>query len=774
MYYEKYLPNKITFVPGHKSKICKYLVIVESPSKVKAIGNFLGNNYEIIASNGHICNIKGLKDIDMKTFETHYSMVESNKKTIDYMRSVIELYDTENIFIATDGDVEGEKIGYDICNIFGLQLENTKRVIFNEITEAVIKEAILNPKLIDINIVKSQQARQIVDILIGYKISPLLSKYISPLLSCGRCQTVALKLIYDKEKEKNSPELIYETVGHFFNHPYTIALELYYKFVTLTDMKSFMKQSMTFNHEFSMSEKYISSELPPTPFNTSKLLQESCFSPKLTMQLAQQLYIDGKITYIRTESMKYSKDFVNKMNSFIINKFKTDEYIGDSDSISNDCNNLSPHEAIRVTDINEIFIKGEKDLVALYNIIYKNSIESCMSAAKYNNYDITVTSPIKSIFYKKTIRNSIFLGWKTFTKISKDIDNYDISFLKYLKKNIKYQYIESNIIDNSKKSHYTQYELLKKMEKLSIGRPSTILSYGEIILERGYVKLLTLDGITEKCLNLKLSNNEIMIKEVVKQFGKEKNVYVIQETGRLCIDFLFKYFQDIFCYSYTRKIEDRLDLIKINNTYWSEVCEETNKDINVLVKRIKNDFDNNKIIDDTHEIMITKQGPMIKHKIDKGFEILPIALGIDLDKLYDKEYSLKDIVQFENSFLGNYQDKSLELKVGKFGPFFSWNEKNFCIKDINIELANITLEDAISFIENGSLMCSSRKKMDCESKTILRVIDTNTSIRRGYYGDYIYHKTPLMKKPKFVSLKNINENFISCDASIIYKLIKNI
>jgi DNA topoisomerase-1 len=743
-------------------RTCKFLVIVESPSKIKAIGNYLGKNYQVIATNGHICNIKGLKDIDMKTFDVNYSIVESNKKTIDSMRSVIELYEKGNVFIATDGDVEGEKIGYDICQMFGLH----KRIIFNEITEMVIKEAVLNPRLIDMNIIKSQQARQIVDILIGYKISPLLSKYISPLLSCGRCQSIALRLIYEKEKERvkdKGPKKMYEIVGSFFNYPHTLSFDLSHKFEKISEVRLFMEDSKTFEHEFNISEKYLSSDIAPSPFNTSKLLQKSSFSPKVTMLLAQQLYSDGMITYIRTESTKYSQDFIDKANVFILDRFKDNRYIGTLKNHTKD-----PHEAIRVTDINKISIEGDKNLVTLYNMIYRNSIESCMSTANYDNYDITVTSPLKDEYYKKTIRNPTFLGWKSYAKVSDK--SYEISFFKYLKKNIKYQYIESTLVTSNQKLYYTQCLLLKKMEELSIGRPSTIVSYGEIILERGYVKLMNLDGMKEKCINLKLSNNEILEKEVEKQFGTEKNVYVIQETGIQSIEFLLKYFEDIFNYSYTKKIEEQLDLIKKDSSSWSEICFQTYKDIKSLITGIKIEFKDKKKIDENHEVVITNQGPMIKHKLDeKGSEYLPIVSGIDLDKLYNKEYSIKDVVQFENSLLGYYQEKPLQLKVGKFGAFFSWNEKNICIKDINIELKDSTIEKAISFIENGSI--NSRKKMDHKSKTILRVIDMNTSIRSGYYGDYIYHKTTSMKKPKFISLKNRKEDFLTCDASLIYKFI---
>jgi DNA topoisomerase-1 len=337
-----------------------YLIIVESPSKCKKIEDFLGSNYYCIASKGHIREIKGLKSIDTKnTFQTDYTIIEEKKDHVECMRKIIIQFPKENVILATDDDREGEGIAWHICQTFDLDVLTTKRILFREITQKAITTAVLHPTIINMNIVYAQQARQILDMIVGYKISPILWKYLysnkDNALSAGRCQTPALRLIYEKELEESKKEVKYnyKTVGSFFSN--NILFELNKEFEKEEEIHDFLEKSKDFKYNLSISEKKNKEKQSPKPFNTSNLLQIASnvlkMSPKETTSLCQQLYQDGHITYIRTDSMKYSSTFIHEVTTYITDKCHlTPNYIGNTDIIENkDANN--PHEAIRVTHI---------------------------------------------------------------------------------------------------------------------------------------------------------------------------------------------------------------------------------------------------------------------------------------------------------------------------------------------------------------------------------------------------------------------------------------
>jgi DNA topoisomerase I len=538
------------------------LIIVESPSKISLIEKYLEERYSVLATRGHICDIEGIKNINIKDdFETKYSIIESKRTNVENMRKTITQYKHENIYIGTDNDVEGEKIAFDVCEVFSLPLKNTRRLRFNEITETALKSSIKNPTHIDMNIVRSQQTRQILDILIGYKISPLLWKYINHLksdtFSAGRCQSSALALIYDNNELSKSKKICksFKTKGFFLSYPFTIECGLSKDFDDVNDVREFLTLSKVFDHTISVGSKYESSKSPPQPLNTSGMIQMSSnllkISPKTTMKLAQQLYQEGRITYIRTESIKYSHDFLEKMEKFLINKFDI-KFIGDLEKISNLKSSL-PHEAIRVTDLNVVSVEGDIKLKKLYKEIYKNTVVSCMATAKYNSYDLKISAP-QNLEYAKRIDVSVFEGWTKYdnSESHKDI----IKYIEHLKsKVVNYQSISSDINLSSNHTHYSETSLIKKLEQLGIGRPSTYTCFIEKNLERGYVKKRNIDGLVESCVSFKLESSVLTESTNEKTFCDEKEKLVINETGIKCIEFLRKNFRDIFDYSYTKTME---------------------------------------------------------------------------------------------------------------------------------------------------------------------------------------------------------------------------
>ena len=434
-----------------------FLLIVESPSKISKIKSYLGREFDVIASNGHICTIANIKDIDVKNgFQVKYTDIPSKKSHISTMRDIISKYLPENVIIATDNDREGESIGFHICRVFGLPIKTTKRIIFNEITEDAIKTSIQNPILLDMGIILSATARQILDIVIGFKVSFSLWKHVyhskSNALSAGRCQTPALGIIYENYKEglSNESKILYKTNGNFFK-THNISFDLLHEFQTYNEMNNFLNESINYNHKFlGTGDKKISIKSPTKPLNTSRMLQLYGGSPKYTMQLAQKLYQEGHITYMRTESTKYSKEFLEKAEKYIIHNFgsvgeDTTKWVGDLSKLSNTCIAL-PHEAIRVTtlDIKNIN-SGDKKLDALYQLIWKNTIESCMSNAIYDTYTISISAP-QNYIYNYHLEIPVFLGWKK--NDIKNIDNNSSSILFFLQSlginvDVLYNYINS-------------------------------------------------------------------------------------------------------------------------------------------------------------------------------------------------------------------------------------------------------------------------------------------------------------------------------------------
>ncbi len=749
----------------------KCLVIVESPSKTRLIEKYLGSNYKVIATNGHICNINSLKDVDTKTFlDTKYKIIENKKTLVSKMRTIIQDYDYSFIFLGTDDDVEGEKIAYDVCVVFGLPIDKTPRIKFNEITEMAIKRSVSNPSFINMNVVKSQQARQIQDMLIGHKISPVLWKYInhskSETLSAGRCQSSALSLIYDNEQlvKRMTIDKQYKTTARFLEQSFSIDIALTDNIVEEINVRDFLNSSINHNHVISLSNMFITTQNPPQPLNTSRLIQISStqnnLSPKTTMSLAQKLYQDGMITYMRTESCKYSEEFLVKIEKYISSKYGK-EYVGNTSLISNIISKL-PHESIRVTDLKMDKIEGEPKLKALYKMIYKNTIESCMKIATYNSYNINVSAPFDKL-YSKQVDIALFNGWKQYVGVKVEPDYY--KYIQSLSKCIvKYQDIKSVLTVGSSVSHYSDSGLIKKLEELGIGRPSTLASFSGINIERGYIKKQNIDGIKINCVDFRLIDSILHEDEKEREFCVEKNKLKIQETGILSIEFLQKYYSGLFDYSFTKQMEVRLDKIKEDSENWSDICKETNKKIKEQTNKILDIEKSHYVLDDHNTLKYLRYGPVVEHKneFNGELEFIPIKqnLVLDTEKLKRNEYLTEELVEYKNSFLGVYDTQPVYMKIGKFGLYLDHNSKNYNLPDVVVDM---TIDKAIEIIQDDS-------KMKNVSSSILRFINNDISVRKGKNDKpYIFYKTKRMTKPIFIS---VNDDISTYQISDIVDLVK--
>ena len=804
------------------------LLIVESPAKCSKIENYLGSGYKCVASFGHLRELNSLEAIDIKNnFKPTFVESESKLKQISKIRSLITK--ASEVLLASDDDREGEAIAWHICQIFGLPVKTTKRIIFHEITETALKNAVKNPTLINMDVVNAQIARQILDILVGYKLSPLLWKNIAKNtktgLSAGRCQTPALRIVYENQKEIDaSPgSKVYNTVGYFTSKNLPFALNFNHEGEEA--ITAFLEESVNHDHIYTCGKPRNTTKQPPAPFTTSGIQQmasnEMHISPKETMQICQKLYEAGHITYMRTDSNTYGEDFIKIASAFITSEYGK-EYVNekiedlslraDADADAKDKKTKSKkekgkeenkpqaqeaHEAIRPTNIKLKTLNAADDFTSkelkMYLLIRRNTLESCMTPATYKGITAIVSSPVKEIEYRFSTEQVIFPGWKIVDGYDKL--NNDYVYLQTLKSEnkIEYKKITAKVTMKNIKSHYTEARLVQLLEQHGIGRPSTFSSLIDKIQERGYVKKDNVKGVTVNCVDFELEDEQLAEIETKREFGNEKNKLVLQPLGMLVLEFLLKHFDSLFDYTYTKNMEDTLDLIAKGEKIWNELCQECLTQIeelsaNILPKAGAGSGAEELVgeirIDNEHTYMIAKYGPVIKCTIKDtasrkdiiSFKKLKPDIKIDINKLKNGEYQLSELVcenKLTGKMLGLYKDHEVILKNGKFGLYVEWGDLKKSIK-LELTLEEIKLEDIISLLENNNdnkdgLIQSSSGLIQ---SSIVRVINDSLSIRSGKFGDYIFYKKKTMKQPKFLKLAGFEGNYKDGDLTVLKKWLK--
>ena len=786
------------------------LVIVESPAKCKKIEEYLGPGYKCVASYGHLRELSSLKNIDIENnFNPTYTIIDNamKKKQIEILRK--EIGNAHEVILALDGDREGEKISYCVAQIFKLDINKTKRITFNEITESAIQYAIKNPRTIDMDLVHAQQARQILDLLVGFKVSPMLWKFISSpkgkeyALSAGRCQTPALRLVYDNEQDIKSVEerKVYNVTGYFTNSNLAFELSPPNKYENEDEMTDFLDSSADFSHIYSCSQPVKVLKKQPEPFTTSTLQQtasnELHYSPKETMRICQLLYEGGFITYMRTDSKTYSQEFINLTKEYIIRNYEA-KYI--NENIDNlvtgaikqndnetkkkktkkteiqqikDSLRQEAHEAIRPTNISLFELPETLDSKErrMYKLIWENTLESCMSSASF--YSITASiSAFQNMKFTYTSELIDFSGWKIVSKKYTNeikLENKEYQYLQQIKQNsvIPYKKICAKVTIKGLKQHYTEARLVQLLEEKGIGRPSTFSSLIDKIQERNYVKKEDIKGKEIVCKDFELENGEIFEILSKREFGNEKSKLIIQPLGVIVMEFLDKHFSNLFNYDYTKEMEDELDKISKGDTIWYNLCDTCNKQIDLLVDGLKDETKIEVKIDANNTYLVGKYGPVIKcvEEVDGKEEITfkPIKKDIDIHKIENGDYNIEEIVDTTKKIktqyiLGQHNGKNVILKKGKFGLYITWGENTKNLKEFgNRPIENITFEEVQKYLEEGS--------------NLIREVSASVSIRKGQKGDYIFYKTAKMKKPQFFDLKNfyvdVKEDYKICNITIL-------
>jgi DNA topoisomerase I len=749
-----------------------YLLIVESPYKCKKIEEYLGEEYKCISSKGHIREIKkGLKSIKKDSIDFEY--IKEKEGHIEKMKQTIKQFTKDKIIIGTDNDREGEGIAWHICETFGLNINETKRIIFREVTKTALEEAIQKMTTIDMNIVNAQLCRQVLDMLVGFTISPVLWKHIyrsqDNSLSAGRCQTPALRLVYenDIEFQKKIVTKTFKITGDFYSKH--IIFDLSRDFEEESKVVEFLQISKTFQHRIEMRESRECIKEPPKPLNTSSLLQKASQSlsivPKETMSICQKLYQKGHITYMRTDSQKYSETFLQSAESYIIKEYGKSEYIGELKNIKND--NKNPHEAIRVTNINieKIEVDNSKEK-RLYEYIWRNTIESCMSQARYRCSPIEISAPM-DLHYKYVVEVPIFLGFKKVSEKLLSVQETGGALLLYIQscpKVVNYNVLCADVAIHGKHSHYSEASLIKKLEDYGIGRPSTFATIVDTIIERKYVSKKDLEGTKIRVKEWRLEHNsEIEVYEKEKTYGNEKGKLEIQPIGKVVTEFLYDNFASLFSYDYTKKMENMLDEMTLGNgKTWYENYKGCESEIRELISPIE-DFGKQtySIKGSEYKMVFEKYGPVLRiENGEKKYEYKKMKyIELDFAKLKRGEYHIDELIEEDvERKIGEIDGKGVYRKSGPYGDYIEYNNIRESVESLNVESGDEIIEKVKNKVKN---------------EKIIRPLGENMSIRNGKYGAYIYYKTIKMKKPRFLNLSKFPESYRFCEVERIKDWIKN-
>jgi DNA topoisomerase-1 len=762
------------------------LVIVESPAKCRKIEGYLGSGFTCMASCGHIRgldNSLGIKCINVEgDFEPTFKVLSEKQKQVNALRR--EIAKAKEVILATDDDREGEGIAWHICEVFGLPVGTTKRIVFHEITKPAIQAAMTHPGHINMNVVHAQIARQVLDCLVGFTLSPMLWTHIArnskAKLSAGRCQTPALRLVYDNQQDINaSPgKKVYNTTGFFMkqNIPYVLD----HQYTTEEEMDTFLEESVHFDHGYSRNEPRASVKQPPKPLTTSGLQQAASsilrISPKDTMRSAQKLYEGGYITYMRTDSKTYSAEFLEGIQAKIIKDYGEEYVKSDIATLSErkedkknkpkkgkqEGNTQEAHEAIRPTKVDVLEVDLSPREQRLYTLIWKTTMESCMSPAQCMILSTSITAPNKHI-YKYSAEEIIFMGWMVVS--GKKEKNPIYKYLSSVKVGIlPYRKVSSKLTMKETKSHYTEARLVQLLEQKGIGRPSTFSSIIDKIQERKYVTKGDIIGKTESCVDFELEDSTIERIVNERDFGNEKSKLAIQPIGQLVIEFLVKHYDTIMNYEYTKEMEDRLDLISKGEQEWQSLCRECYGEIMRISLPLQKSHESKKIsvrIDEYHVYIIGKHGPVIKMYKDGVTSFKPVKEGIDLNDLKKGTLTLADIVQDKAgtaTILGKYEGHDLILKKGRYGLYVAWGNKTKSFSWLKEEEKDVSYEFIVEHIQKSSA-------------NMVREISANISIRNGKYGNYLFYKTDGMTKPKFVTLRDFTEDYMSCEVGAIEEYV---
>lgn len=744
------------------------LVIVESPAKAKTIQKFLGDGYEVKSSFGHIRDLQDKKlSVDVeKGFTPEYVVPADKKKVVGELRKAAEKAST--VWLASDEDREGEAISWHLFETLGLKKEQTRRIVFHEITKDAIVNAVRNPRSIDMNLVNAQQARRVLDRLVGFELSPILWRKIQPKLSAGRVQSVALRLVVEREKEimafRNEAYYKVEAVFHPDGYAESVKVKaiLDTRFKTIDEARGFLQDCIGAAFTVSDVEKKEANRFPAAPFTTSTLQQEAArklrFPVSTTMRVAQSLYERGLITYMRTDSTNLSSLALGTARKFIIENFG-EEYSKTRQFKTHSKGAQEAHEAIRPTFIENTEIEGTAQEQKLYNLIWKRTVASQMADAKVLNTALKIASDKRPEKFNAQATQVLFDG---FLKIYMEgTDNQESEEDEVMLPDLQTgtRMTDKGILAECKftaaPQRYSEATLVKKLEELGIGRPSTYApTIATLTTGRGYIVKGDKDGKKVVVNDLELKDGTVKDVTRTESIGAERGKLLPQEIGMIVTDYLEKYFTDIVDYDFTANVEKDFDQIAGGNLVWNEVIagfyspfhkkvEEVLNDGNYshVSKDLGTDGDGNRFV-----AKFGKFGPFIQKGEGENVQYASLGKGQLIEDL-TLEDALK-LFQLPRT-VGKYKDVDVVALKGRFGPFIKYGDKNFSIPRGKDPLT-ITLEECSGIIEEG-LNKSAANPVMTEYK------DSDIQVINGRYGPYIKHAGSNYKIPKGTDAARLTE-----------------
>ena len=747
----------------------KNLVIVESPAKAKTIEKFLGKDFKVMSSYGHIRDLKKKElSIDDATLEPEYEIPDEKKKLVGELKK--QAKQAGKVWLASDEDREGEAISWHLCEVLGLDEEKTNRIVFHEITKPAILEAIENPRHLDMNLVNAQQARRVLDRLVGFKLSPVLWRKVKPALSAGRVQSVAVRLIVEREREVQSfVSETYYSVNAIFGITNEDGSQSEVKATLATRLKSheqveqFLEMCKDATFVIDNIQKKPVKRTPAPPFTTSTLQQEAArklgFTVSQTMMVAQHLYESGRITYMRTDSVNLSKLCLGSTKEEITKLYGKDyskvrQYHTSSKGVQ------EAHEAIRPSYMDQATIEGTVQEKRLYELIWKRTVASQMADAEIEKttVEIRIDHPESTANHSLFIANGEVVKFDGFLKVyreSSDDDDQQDELGHVLPPMQEGQELVRREISATERfsqgpQRYTEASLVHKLEELGIGRPSTYAPTISTIQQREYVQKGDKKG-EERPYTIDLLKGKVISQKVRKEMaGSDKGKLMPTDIGIVVNDFLMDHFPSIMDYNFTAKVEQDFDRIAEGDEAWTKMLKGFDKNFEPTVDKAMNSRNEHKA-GERQLGSDPKTGKPVFVKIGRFGPVVQIGTAEDKEKpqfaQLPKELSLETVTLKEALELfklpreiGTYEGKTVTIGAGRFGPYVL-HDKKYTSLPKDADPMAITLEEAIKLIEE-------KRKAETQKHLKIFLEDEKLEILNGRYGPYLVYDGKNYRLPK--------------------------
>ena len=736
------------------------LVIVESPAKAKTIEKFLGEDYKVVSSYGHIRDLKKRSfSIDVNTFAPQYEVPTDKKSVVDNLKKLSK--EAKTVWLASDEDREGEAISWHLYKVLGLTPENTRRIVFHEITKPAILEAIEHPRDIDLNLVNAQQARRVLDRIVGFKLSPVLWRKVKPALSADRVQSVAVRLIVEREREIQNfkGDDNFRVTAVFTNAEGSeVKAELNQRFSTQEQAEAFLEKCRSVNFTVQDVTTKPQKRVPAPPFTTSTLQQEAAhklgFTVAQTMMVAQHLYESGRITYMRTDSVNLSKLCLGASKQVITEQMGK-EYVKTRQYQTNSKGAQEAHEAIRPTYMDQTQIEGTQQERKLYDLIWKRTLASQMSDAEIEKTQVTISIDGMEEFFVASGEVVKFDGFLRVYKETEseteqpEADDEGILPILTVGDSLERDAIVATQRFAQRPIRYNEASLVRKLEELGIGRPSTYATTITTIQQREYVVKGDKPGEERTYQTLTLKGDKVSTASHKTTIGAERGKLLPTDIGIVVNDYLSENFPSIMDYNFTADIEKEFDEIAEGKMEWTGVISDFYNDFDPLVERAGNTHTEHKV----GERMLgndTKTGEPITVKIGRFGPVVQIGSSDGDTKprfAQLKKGQTLETITLEEAMelfrlpreLGKYLGKTVTVGSGKYGPYVAHNGTYVSIPK-EIDPLKITFEEAVIMIH--------KKHVEDEERHLKKFEDAEMEILNGRYGPYIVYKGNNYRLPK--------------------------